>query len=119
MAMTVKRAIELADGLRPNMIEEGRKAAWVMEFEMRLRREQGEEYSPMSYPENGEEELLAKDGFEEMYILWLCAQIDFAMKEYDGWNASAAGLNALIGDFKRQRLRDELPDKRDYKGVYR
>lgn len=119
MAMTVKRAIELADGLRPNMIEEGRKAGWVMELELRLKRELGEEYEPMTYPEDGERELRAKDGFEDIYVLWLCAKIDLAMKEYDGWNASVAGLNALISDFKRQLLRDGAPEKKPYKGVYR
>ena len=119
MAMTVKRAIELADGLRPNMIEEGKKADWVMELEQRLKRELGEEYFPMAYPEEGETELLAKDGFEEIYVLWLCAKIDLALKEYDGWNASVANLNALISDFKKQCLRDKLPERRGFKGVYR
>lgn len=119
MPMTINEALAAADGLRPNPLSDMEKANWLLGFERRLLRELGEEYPNMSYPKSGGEQLSAQGGFEEIYVLYLCAKIDFALREYDGWNNTVLMLNSLIEDYKKQHLRDRLPDAAAAKGVWR
>ena len=117
--MTIDQAIAMADALRPNLLGDGEKARWVIELEDRLERELGREARSLRWPEDGGVTLAAQGGYEDVYVLWLCARIDLALREYDNWNNMASILNALIDDYKKQCLRDEAPAPKQARGVWR
>lgn len=117
--MTINRAIDLADDMRPNSFERSLKGEWLAAFERRLSRELGLDRPLPSYPEDGGAELLAGDGFGQIYVLFLCAQIDWGLREYDNWNNSVVMFNAMMSDFKKQYLRDNLPARGEARGVWR
>ncbi len=117
--MTIDTAIARADALRPNLLPDGEKARWVSELEDRLERELGRPPRSLRFPRDGGETLRAAGGFEDIYVLWLTARIDLALKEYDNWNNTVALLNALIEGYKKQALRDEAPAPHRHAHVWR
>lgn len=79
--MRLKEAIKRADALRPNTIEEERKAGWVNELEGRLAQTRGEPAPEDSWP--GDSELTMPPPFELVYERYLSAMIDLANEDTD------------------------------------
>ncbi len=113
--MTIAEAIREADRLKPNSFPAEDKLRWLERLERRLREEilsrcEGElpERSPI-----GAEELnrrLQVDApYDEMYIHWLCAQMDYYQREYEGFNASNAMFEAIFRRFRNAYNREHRP----------
>lgn len=77
--MRLKEAIKRADALRPNTIEEERKAGWVNELEGRVAQTRGEPAPEDSWP--GDSELTMPPPFELVYERYLSAMIDLANED--------------------------------------
>lgn len=83
--MRVKEAIKRADALRPNAIDEGRKADWVYELEGRLnqiRRAPGLPAvppPPRVWP--ADSALAMPPPYDMVYERYLCAMIDLANED--------------------------------------
>lgn len=117
--MTVEEVIARADGLRPNSLDDMEKMRYVAGLERRLMRELGMTPDLPDSPGCAGAQLTADGGYEDIYIFYLCARIDLAHREYEGWNGMTVLFNALMEDFKKQKLRDKAPAKSEIKGIWR
>lgn len=117
--MTVGEVIARADTLRPNGLDEMEKMRYVAGLEERLMRELGMTPGLSEPPVCADSQLMADGGYEDIYIFYLCARIDLAHREYEGWNGMTLLFNALMEDFKKQKLRDKAPAKSEIKGIWR
>lgn len=108
--MTIHDAISEVDSLKPNMFGEKDKIRWLSRLDTRIYQEiicthhlnEGEEeISFTGYGENdGEKELLVGQPYEELYLRWLEAQIDYNNMEYDGFNAANAMFESVYSSFR-------------------
>lgn len=117
--MTVAEVIARADGLRPNSLDDMEKMRYVAGLERRLMRELGMTPDLPDPPGCADAQLTADGGYEDIYIFYLCARIDLAHREYEGWNGMTVLFNALMEDFKKQKLRDKAPQPAGIKGIWR
>lgn len=60
-------------------------------------------------PEDGEKELIVGEPFDEMYVLWISAQIDWNNMEYESFNNSNAMFESVLLDFKNAFNRTHRP----------
>ena len=99
--MTMSEALREADRLKPNSFPAEQKRRWLERLELRCRGEILRHYGaplPQWEPFGAGEmdrTLLASDPYDEMYVHWLCAQMDFFEREYESFNASNAMFEAV------------------------
>lgn len=77
--MRVKESITRADALRPNTIEEERKADWVYELEGRLCQTRGAAGVAQVWP--ADSALAMPPPYDQVYERYLCAMIDLANED--------------------------------------
>ncbi len=75
--MTLATAIEQADALRDNVIDESQKAEWVIALNAEISETLNDLPSSMSYPADADEELLMPFPYDDVYVKYLIAQIDY------------------------------------------
>ena len=117
--MTLQEVLMEADRLRPNPLDDGQKAGWVAAMEVRVAEETGRQAPLLRWPEDGQCALTLPPEYASLYVLYLCARIDFALGEYEGYNGAITLYNATLGDYKKSHLRRNLPEKRTYVHVWR
>jgi len=108
-----------ADRMRPNPLEDGVKAGWVAAMEVRTAEETGRTADLLHWPEDGDQALSVSEEHSGIYVLYLCAMIDFALGEYESYSAAITLFNAAMEDYKKSHLRHHLPQAGDYKNVWR
>ena len=132
--MTPNKAIERIDKLRPNPYSEEDKLRWINELdgqvktlvfqwnekyiqELESKRKSGEiteeEYKKLidktkeySYPEDLDKELLIPAPFENLYCLYLEANIDYHNREYKNYNNTARMFEAQFSEYKKAYIRE-------------
>lgn len=114
--MTIIEAIGLVDDVKPNKYSQETKIRWLSELDGRIHSEildthEGAEET--SFDGYGEEDinksLLVPAPYDDLYIKWLEAQIDYANNEYGKYNNSAAAFNSAYAAFSGQYHRTHLP----------
>lgn len=117
MRMTLQRAIDLCDSLRPNRYDDGVKKGWLSQLDGRVKEEildtheHPAEIPFPGYDENtpGETHLLVQGTHEDIYVKWLMSQVDFHDGEPERYNNSAALFNAAWQELERCVHRALLP----------
>ncbi len=117
--MTIHDAIAEVDTLKPNMFGEKEKIKWLSRLETRIYQEiictheynEGEEeISFNGYTDgDGEKTLLVGQPYDEMYIRWLEAQIDYANMEYDSFNNSNGVFESIFSSFRNAYNQSHMP----------
>lgn len=117
--MKIHEAIAEVDHLKPNMFDEKVKITWLSRLDTRIYQEiicthrynEGEEEITFDgYTENdGETELLVGQPYDEMYVRWLEAQIDYNNMEFDGFNASNSVFESIYGNFRNAYNQSHMP----------
>ena len=113
--MTIADAIREADRLKPNGFPTEDKLRWLERLELRLREEvlgRCEGALPAWSPfEAGDlsRTLSAPAPYDEIYVHWLCAQMDYYEREPEGFNASNAMFEALFRRFRNAYTREHRP----------
>ena len=106
--MTIIEAINRTDNLKQNSYTNEDKIAWLSKLDWMIKRhiidthEGGEAVVFNGYDESTDlkTELMAPAPYDEMYVMWLEAQIDLANAEYDGYNASITLFNTEYDAFE-------------------
>jgi hypothetical protein len=120
--MTIETAIARVDRLRPNSVEDKDKIAWLSSVdglvhrEIILAHEHGAELDSFSGYDDGTDrgtELLAPFPYDELYIHWLCAQIDYVNMELDKYNNDRALFNNDWETFGDAWRRTHMPVQRN------
>lgn len=118
--MTIHEAIAEVDEVKPNTYGQAEKIRWLSRLDARVQQEildtheynDGEEppeYEGYGPDTDGETELLVPSPHDEIYVLWLEAQIDYANREYDSFNNSNAMFESVFGAFRNAYNRTHLP----------
>lgn len=108
--MTIHDVITETDNLKPNMFGEKEKIKWLSRLDARIYEdiictheynEGEEEVAFAGYTEDdGEQELLVGEPYDELYIRWLEAQIDYNNMEYESFNNANAMFESIFRDFR-------------------
>ena len=118
--MKINEAIAEADHLKPNMYEEGDKIRWLSRLDGRIFQEiicthafNGGETEIDSFDgygsDDGETELLVGAPYDEMYVRWIEAQIDYNNMEYDSFNNSNAVFESVFSAFRNAYNASHMP----------
>lgn len=107
--MTVSQAIDRTDRLKPNSYSYADKLVWLSQLDGAVMREiinayaDGADTEFIPYTDIGsspDTPLLAESPYDEMYIHYLCAQIDYANCEYDRFNNSNGMFESAYSAFR-------------------
>ncbi len=105
--MKLKEAIKRADKLRPNVLPEEQKAAWVYELEGKLAEMRCALPPARTWPADAS--LAMPAPHDVVYELYLCAMIDFANQETDLYANDMAVFNAAVSEAQAWWRRHHRP----------
>ena len=117
--MTIHDAIAEVDSLKPNMFSETSKIRWLSRLDARIYEQiilthqynEGEEevtFEPYG-EDDGETELLVGEPYDEIYIRWLEAQIDYHNMEYDLFNNANTVFESVYNSFRSAYNQSHMP----------
>lgn len=115
--MTINDAINKIDALKPNNFSTEDKIGWLSNLDYTIKREiidtheGGEGIVFEGYKDDTEldMELLAAAPYDEMYIRFLEAQIDYANNESGKYNNAITTFNTLYGSYFNYYNRTHMP----------
>ena len=115
--MKIIDAISRADALFFNTFSNLDKIAWLSKADWMIKRhiidthEGGEalEFKGYNADTDPETELLAPPPYDEMYLPWLQAQMELALKETENYNASILTFNTEYEAFENYYNRNHMP----------
>jgi hypothetical protein len=113
----IKEAIDRIDRLKHNTYNRADKIAWLSMLDDTVKRliidnhEGWEDVTFNGYDANTnlDTKLLVPSPFDDMYIKWLEAQIDYANGEYDRYNNAMAMYNTLYNNYSNYYRRNNMP----------
>lgn len=115
--MTIIEVIGIVDTFKPNNYTELDKIGWLSELEGRIKNEiidtheGGEKIVFNGYDQNTntETKLLVSEPYDDIYIKWLEAKIDYNNAEYTKYNNSTMAFNSAYSAFERYYNRHHMP----------
>ena len=121
--MTISEAIKRIDALKFNTYTQTEKIAWLSTIDGIIKREiidtheDGESVVFDGYDENTstDTELLAPAPYDDLYIKWLEAQIDYTNGEYGKYNNSKLAYNTAYTAFESWYNRQHMPLGKKFK----
>ena len=107
--MTVAKAIERSDELRPNPFSEEEKIRWLSELDGKIAREIFEDKAFSGYDSayDSEKELLLEEAYGDIYLFYLTAMIDFFSRDYTEYNNSMLMFNQALDGFAKAYKRGD------------
>lgn len=119
--MTIMGAINHLDAIKPNSYRQTEKIKWlstldgIVKAEIIDTHEGAEGITFEGYNENSlMQELLVPHPYDDMYIKWLEAQIDYANGEYNKYNNSVTAYNAVFDAYKKYYNRTHKPITKNF-----
>lgn len=110
--MTMNEVIEYVDKVKPNAYSEDEKYRWIANLEGLISREvKGEEEPVYSLPGDADKPLQVGTPYDEIYALYVMAQIDFHNREYNNYNNTALMFGELLEKYKAWYIRNNNPSK--------
>lgn len=121
--MTIIEAINQIDALKANTYSQADKIEWLSRVDGMIKRiivdthEDGEDIEFDGYNEDTalETELIAPHPYDELYIRWLEAQIDYTNAEYGKYNNSITTFNAAFTNYQNYYNRQHMPKGTKFK----
>ena len=115
--MTIMDALYRIDELKPNSYSQTQKIKWlssldgIVKSEIIDTHEGGEGIVFSGYDENADlsTELLIPAPYDDIYLRWLEAQIDYTNGEYGKYNNSIVMYNTAYSAFKNHYNRTHMP----------
>ncbi len=120
--MTINEAISRIDALKHNDYNQSEKVAWLSALDSIVKKQvidthEGEGVVFEGYNEETDlnTELLIPSPYEEVYLRWLEAQIDYYNGEYDKYNNAVLMYNTEFQAFERYYNRTHMPKGTNFK----
>ena len=115
--MKIIEAINRIDSLKHNTYTQNDKVAWLSRLDSLVKRliidthEGGDNITFTGYDDRTdlETELLVPAPFDEMYLRWLEAQIDYTNGEYDKYNNSILMYQTAYDGYANHYNRNHMP----------
>ena len=119
--MTIKDAINRIDSQKHNTYNNGEKIAWLSRLDFMIKKsiidthEGYEDVTFVGYQDDTDldTELLVGEPFDEIYLKWLEAQIDYANGEYYKFNNSILMYNTAYEAFENHYNKTHMPLQAD------
>lgn len=113
---SLKSIIEQLDRIRPNEYTNEEKTQWVSNIEVQIAKEIfGATVSEYDWVTDQEETLLLEAPYEDVYIFWLLAQIDFHNGEFNRYNNELGNFHERLSDAQATYIRERRPAKRKFR----
>ena len=123
--MTIAEAISKVDALKPNTYSTKDKIDWLSSLDARVKRQiidAHESTKPTffyGYDENDmDTDLLAAAPYDEMYLRWLEAMIDYHNSDDDRYNNAIILFNSAYNGYKKHYTRTHMPLSRGGKFIF-
>lgn len=121
--MTIKEAINYIDTVKPNNYSQNDKILWLSRLDGKVKEEIIDTHDSdltvnfSGYDENTPiiTELLVTYPYDELYPMWLEAQIDYANSEYTKYNNSMSMFNTAYSNYERYYNRTHMPKGKEFK----
>ena len=120
--MRIIEAINQVDALKPNTYSGGEKITWLSRLDAMIKKNiidthEGGDVEFTGYGEATDQntELLVGEPYDEMYIRWLEAQIDYTNGEYERYNNSVELFNTVYTEYQRYYNRTHTPKSKAFK----
>lgn len=118
--MKIKEAINQIDSQKPNTYSYAEKLSWLNRLDSMVKRliidthEGGDDVAFTGYDERTDQntEMLVPAPFDEVYIRWLEAQIDYANEEYDRYNNAVLMYQTAYDGFSAWYNRNHMPKRK-------
>lgn len=115
--MTIMGAINRLDLAKPNVYSQDEKVKWLSTLDGMVKteiidtHEGADNVSFLEYDENTPltQSLLIHHPYDNVYIKWLEAQIDYANGEYDKYNNSITSFNTALLAYEKYYNRTHKP----------
>ena len=120
--MTINEAINKLDSLKRNTYEQSDKVAWLSRLDLMVKNHiidthEGKEITFTGYDvlTDLETELLVPAPYDEVYLRWMEAQIDYYNGEYDKYNNSIDTFHADFANYQNYYNRTHMPKGKKFK----
>lgn len=115
--MTIIEAINQIDSLKHNTYTQADKVKWLSRLDSMVKRliiethEGGEYVDFYGYDDTTDldTDLLIPEPFDDAYLRWMEAQIDYTNGEYDKYNNSVEMFNSVWKDYQNYYNRTHMP----------
>ena len=114
--MTIIEAINRIDALKPNGYGQAEKIKWLSDLDRTVKAEiidthegGGESFTGYNSDTPLDTVLLIPELYDDVYVKWLEANIDYANGEYGKYNNSIAMFNSEFSGFRRYYNRTHMP----------
>ena len=115
--MILRDAIDRIDRLKHNTFTTAEKIEWINQLDGMIKQNIIDTHEDSEYvifygydhQSDMQDELLVPSPYDDMYIRWLEAQIDYYSGEIDRYNNSIAMFQTLYDSYDRQYNRLHLP----------
>lgn len=115
--MKIIEAINKIDDLKPNDYDQSDKVVWLSRLDAMVKNQvidtheggEGVNFSGYDVETDLETELLIPEPYDEAYIRWLEAQIDYTNGEYAKYNNSIEMFNASWKGYQNHYNRTHMP----------
>lgn len=124
--MTIRDAITRIDALKFNTYSDIDKVEWLSRLDNSIKlqvidaHEGGEDVVFTGYDDRTDmdTQLLVPSPFDEIYLRWMEAQIDYHNGEYDKFNASIIMYNTAFEAFANYYKRTHMPRSRGNRFIF-
>ena len=121
--MTIMGAISHINSIKPNSYTQQDKIRWLSTLDGMIKREIYETHEEDKTPSFSgytdltplTQELLVPHPYDDIYIRWLEAQIDYANGEYGKYNNSITMYNSAYSAYEKYYNRTHLPISKPWK----
>ena len=121
--MTLMDVINRIDSLKPNRYNQDEKIMWLSTLDERIMNDiiatheeaEAESFNGYTSETSLTTELLVFSPYDEVYLYWLEAQIDYWNGEYAKYNNSIAMFNAAYTAFEKHYNKTHLPKRKTFK----
>ena len=120
--MKIIEAINRIDSLKHNTYTESDKVEWLSRLDTMVKKHiidthEGDEVSFTGYDDitNLQTELLVPAPYDEVYLRWMEAQIDYHNGEYDKYNNAMEMFNTAYEGYQNYFNRTHMPKGKKFK----
>ena len=120
--MKIIEAINRIDSLKHNTYTESDKVEWLSRLDAMVKKHiidthEGDEVSFTGYDDitNLQTELLVPAPYDEVYLRWMEAQIDYHNGEYDKYNNAMEMFNTAYEGYQNYYNRTHMPKGKKFK----
>ena len=120
--MKIIEAINRIDSLKHNTYSESDKVAWLSRLDAMVKNHitdthKGDEVTFTGYDDGTDlqTELLIPAPYDEVYLRWMEAQIDYHNGEYDKYNNAIDMFNTAFDGYKNYYNRTHMPKGKKFK----